>query len=153
MNDKNELDTRTGKDLVTGKFLPGHTYGRPRAWSDAEIEEEANSLIEHAQNPDTYTLSDHYAKRGYTYDEVFDWVKVHVPFSKAVKFAKQLIGARREREGLKGKLDSAIVRSTMANYDPEHRQMLREQAQKIDVSSNKDGISVSVVSYEGVKGE
>ena len=153
MNDKNVPDTRTGKDPSNGRFLVNNTFGRISPWSDEDIDLEANLLIEHAQKPDTYTLADHYAMRGYTYDEVFDWTKKHIPFSKAVKFAKQLIGARREREGLKGKLDSAIVRSTMANYDPEHRQMLREQAQKIDVSSNKDGISVSVVSYEGVKGE
>lgn len=143
----NAIVENRGKDIVSGKFLPANCYGRKRKFTDEEIDVEAIELIKHANKDDTLVLADHYALRGYTYDDVWEWKKTHIPFREAEKTAKQLIGARREREGLRGNLDSALVRSTLANYDPEHRQMLREQAQKIDINQNKEGLQISIVSY------
>jgi hypothetical protein len=142
-----------GKNPLNGQFLPGNTLskgltnsGRPLKWTHERILEEARLLLEFAQKSDSLVLAEHYGERGYGYQDASDFDSVP-EYAEARKISKAIIGARREKEGLKGNLDSAIVRMTIPNYDTEHRSMLREQAQKIDINQSKEGLQISIVSY------
>lgn len=151
----NQVPETLQKNPLNGHFLPGNTLshgltnsGRPRLWSEEEVNIEAKELLKYANKPDSIVLASHYASRDYTYDDVFDWCKRNSEFSKALKIAKQIVGARREAGALNGKYSEGIVSKTMANYDPEHRAMMREQAQKIDINQSKDGLQISIVNYQ-----
>ena len=100
--------------------------GRPPKWTEPVLEEEAEALLEYARKPDSITLVDYWPTRGFSDVEACRFEKSSEVFSKAKRMAKNLIGGRREKMGLLGDYDSAIVRSSMATYDYEHRMMLKE---------------------------
>lgn len=93
--------------------------GRPIFWTPDKLAIEAREMTAWAAKEDNLVLAEFYATRGYDYDDVAYFEKISEVFFKAKRLAKVMIGARREKGALKGKLDSAIVRKSMALYDPE----------------------------------
>lgn len=100
---------------------PGYVFGRPAKWTQEVLTKEANELIAWACKEDSIVLAEFYGMRGYDYDDVAYFEKISTDFFKAKRIAKVMIGARREKGALKGKLDSSIVKKSMALYDPEMR--------------------------------
>jgi len=94
-------------------------FGRPKIWTDERLKEEALLMVEWACKPDSLVLAEFYGNRGYDYDDVSHFEKMSDDFSKAKRISKIIIGARREKGALNGKLDSGVVRKSMALYDPE----------------------------------
>lgn len=107
----------------------GNKGGRPHTISDEQISIEAEELIKWAKLPDSIVLGVHYASRGYGYDDAWEWEheRKHLEFRKAKNYAKAAVGGRREAGGLTGAYDAGLVKSTMGNYDREHREFLKEQ--------------------------
>jgi hypothetical protein len=93
--------------------------GRPPIWTIERLAQEARDLIEWASKEDSIVLAEFYGIKGYDYDDVHHFERISEEFAKAKRNAKIMIGARREKGALKGKLDSSIVKKSMALYDPE----------------------------------
>jgi len=118
--------------------------GRPKIWTDEKIKEEAAYLVKWAELEDSLVLASCYGKRGYSYDYAMVWERVP-EFSEAKKLAKTLVGARREKGALLNQFDSAIVRSSMGSYDPEHKAYLKEM-KKDELLSNLSQEDVETLS-------
>jgi hypothetical protein len=145
------------KKLAPDSNLPSipqpKTIGRPRLWTDEDIIEEANFLIEWCKKPDSIVLADCYAIRGYHHDLSFDFSNRSKDYSEAKMFAKSLIGARRERLGLLGELDASIVRSSQANYDREHLETLKLMKTVMQLkaqASTGESLAIQVVSFDSL---
>lgn len=100
--------------------------GQPQKWTDEAIEAEAAFLLEWCQSDDAIVLATCYGMRGYSYQRADEWDNSNKIFSEAKRIAKTIIGARREKGALLGKLDSSIVKASLANYDPDHRRFMIE---------------------------
>lgn len=97
------------------------TMGRPPIWTQERLAQEAKDLLAWASKEDSIVLAEFYGLKGYDYDDVSHFERISPHFAKAKRSAKIMIGARREKGALKGKLDSSIVKKSMALYDPEMR--------------------------------
>jgi len=100
--------------------------GRPRKWTDELIEKEAELLLEWSDKDEALVMGTHYGKRLYTNADSADWEKSNEYFKYCKGIALTRVGARRELFGLKGKLDSALVKASLACYDPVYRAFLIE---------------------------
>lgn len=120
--------------------------GRPIEWTDEKIEAEADYLLEWARLDDSLVLGSCYADRCYSYQDAIDWSVKNEKFREAKKRARTFVGSRREKGGIQGSLDSAIVRSSMGTYDPEHRAFLIEM-KKCGENALQGPVKVEVVNY------
>lgn len=98
-------------------YLNMHTFKNTPISIDW-LERLAKELIDWARNDKTaLKLTRFYTNKGIASDTVARWRKRSKAFDKAHRFAKGIIGDRREDGGLTKKLDSSIVQKTMAMYD------------------------------------
>jgi len=104
----------------------GHGFGRPRKWSEKQVEDEADFLVEWAQRDDALVLGTCYGMRGYSYETSLRWAKENEIYAYAKELTKTIVGARREVQALKGRIDAGLVRASLATYDPEYRAFLKE---------------------------
>lgn len=105
----------------------GHKGVAPnQIWFEEDVNEEADYLIAWAMKEDSLVLGECYGMRGYTYQASSEWAERNEKFRQARIIAKTIVGARREKGALLGKLDSSLVRHSMALYDPEYRAYLKE---------------------------
>jgi len=108
------------------KEQPPAKNGRPMIWTEEAINAEAEFLLEWSCEEDSLVLATCYGMRGYSYQRAEEWDHGNKSFSEAKKIAKTIIGARREHGAIIGKLDSSIVKASLANYDPEYRKLMIE---------------------------
>lgn len=125
------------------QFAKGHGCGRPKVWTDEKIAEEAQFLREWANKEDSIVIGECYGLRGYSFDSSIEWEKTNKDFAEAKRYAKTMIGSRRERLALQGAVDSGIVRCSMGVYDPEHRAYLKEM-KSADLAQKAANIHVNV---------
>jgi hypothetical protein len=104
----------------------GNQGGRPKIYDEKYVEELIGKLNEWVQLEDSISIlgfcSDHYL----SYQRVSDLSAKYPEFSEAFSAAKMKLGMRRERNGLLGKFDSAIVRQTQISYDPFLKETVKE---------------------------
>jgi len=105
---------------------PINKGGRPPIWTDEAIEAEADFLLEWCCNEDALVLATCYGMRKYSYQRAEEWDASNKKFAEAKRIAKTIVGARREHGAIIGKLDSSIIKASMANYDPEYRRLMIE---------------------------
>lgn len=115
--------------------------GQPQKWTDEAIEKEADFLLEWSCEDDSLVLATCYGMRGYSYQRAEEWDSSNSKFSEAKKIAKTIIGARREHGAIIGKLDSSIVKASLANYDPEYRKLMID----MKVANSASNVPKSVV--------
>lgn len=102
------------------------TNGAKKVYTEQRAKEEALLLREWAKKPDSIVMMDFYADRGYCYQRSKEMEEISVDYREAKRYAMCKIGARREKGGLFGDYDSAIVRKSMGMYDHELRNYERE---------------------------
>lgn len=98
----------------------------PDKWTEEALNKEAEALIEWAKKEDSIVLRKFASTRGYYWEMINQWKHKNLNIASAQRYAKDVIGCRREEQALKGKLDAGIVKASMATYDSEHRAMLKE---------------------------
>lgn len=102
---------------------------REQPISQGYLEEKALEIIDWAENDeDALKLTLFYKKYRWYEDDVRRWRKRCANFDKALRYAKMIIGDRREIGALKRKLSEGIVSSSMAMYDPEWKEIAEWRA-------------------------
>lgn len=109
------------------KCAVGHKGVAPNIiWTREKIDLEAVKLVEWAKKPESLVLGECYGERGYSYEEATEFAKRNDNYKRARFMARTLIGARREKGGLKNKFDAGLVGKTMMLYDPDFKAWLKE---------------------------
>jgi len=126
-------------------FAFGNTYaaGRenvpvPTRWTHEVVKDLAIKFLEWAKLPDSLSMGEFYGNNGFGYQAAIDF-EVFEEWREARKIVKAIIGGRREKGALIGKLDSPMVRMTHGNYDIEHFKQLKElkaSAQEVNTPTN-----------------
>lgn len=104
----------------------GYVFGRPATWTPERIKEEAQNFLEWAMLDDSIVLREYCALRGYSHQWLTYLADKSQDFADALKIARILVGARREKGAILGKYDAGIIKATLATYDEEHRAVLKE---------------------------
>lgn len=102
--------------------------GRPERWTKEEIEKVATHLEKWAKLPDSIILREFSTLYERGDDFIRQLAQKSERFRSALRYAKQVIGARREKMAIEGKFagDTSIIRATLATYDREHKETLIE---------------------------
>lgn len=118
------------------------TYGQYFSYKDFDfrvttisfLENFAKNMINYALNTeDCLTVEDLFLSEGIPSGTYYDWIKKHEFFARAHKHAKEIIGRRREKGGLKRKFDTSLVKDSMYQYNSrwkkadEYRQSLKSK--------------------------
>lgn len=94
--------------------------GRPPRFTEEEMNQLCEDLLEEAiNNEDFLTLHDIYLFCGMSNQTAAENKERFPQFSDAIGQCRRIIGARRERGGLKGKLDAGIVKKAAGLYCPD----------------------------------
>lgn len=125
------------------KFLYSH---REKPVNDRYIEEFAKEMVDWAlHDEDALKITQFYNLKVIHNSVVDEWRKRNEVLSKAHAITLQVLGARRELGAIKGKLDSGIVRTTMAIYEKEWK----------DIEEWRSGLSkkedINTASVEAIK--
>jgi len=111
---------------VKRKFEKGGKKMTCWIWDEEAIELEAAKLIEWAGRDDALVLGTHFFNRGYSQQDSSRFSFRSETYRLAKELAITAVGARREELGLKNKINAKIVLRSMACYDLEYREFLRE---------------------------
>lgn len=116
--------------------------------SDVFLEKLAADLCQWAlHDEEALKLNTFFAERGIHQHTAEVWRKRNKKLDSAYSFAKQCIGDRREMGGLKRKLDSGMVSTTMAHYDSDWK-ALAEWRAKLKAETEGAAIEAKVVVLE-----
>jgi hypothetical protein len=122
----------------------GNNGGRPRKF---DLVEEAKAFKEWADKPDSLVLRKFAAVRGYDcQSRLNDYANESVEFGQAFKYAKIMIGARREELLVKGKGHPAPFMRYAAIYDPELKR--HEQDIKTQEALVNSNLKVQIVDFK-----
>lgn len=121
--------------------------GPLKEWTEEVVEYLSNELILWCQLPDSLVLAEFYGNNGFGYERAIEFDTTSPKWKEARRHAKAVIGARREKMGLMGKLDSPIVRATLGSFDPEHREYQKAMKASIDLTQGDKSISISLTQF------
>ena len=116
-------------------------------WNLELIEHLAGEIIKWSNDDDSLVLGDFYADHGFSNMDAIEWDERSPLWKRSRAIAKTKIGARRERKGLQKLLDSGIVRSTLARYDPEQLEVQRSMSASLKLEQQDKAISFTVTKY------
>ncbi len=127
--------------------------GRPEKWTAEVLERIADEFVEWAKDDNNITLrkfAGNYLKDGQWLCEM---AAKNKKFSESLKYAKMLIGVRREEKAISGEVkgDTGVIRATMATYDPEYKATLIEMKKAAAEKKETDKAPVVIIkSYKDV---
>jgi len=130
--------------------------GRPVIYTKDKIEELAKDLIQWSNLDDSLVLREwccNHNRGDDLFYELREKEKLYKisTFSRAVNYARTKIGSRREKlAGAEGGLDAGIIRSTLANYDREHFNNIKEM-KAAGEKQQQEPVIVKVVNYSDSK--
>jgi hypothetical protein len=101
------------KGFVCNIFGEG---GRPKKWTDEEIEKEADALIEWVQNPTSVYFKQFCLDRGYAAQRMTEWKETNHKFAEAYQFATSWQEIKLVQGGLGNKFNSKICGLLLAQY-------------------------------------
>lgn len=115
----------------------------------SDIKKIAKDLIHWADTePKTYKITQFLKKYRLHTEAFYRWCKRVPELDDARKYALGRIGERREIGALEKELDSAMVRSTMAHYDTDHRKLMEWEASlKAKEEEKKNNVTVILEKY------
>jgi len=145
---------RPRKDGTPARVLKkdGRPKGSGVKYTKEKIEEMAEDLMKWADRDDSLVLRLWCCTQGRgdsLFCELMEKERDYKSrtFSQAVNYAKTIVGARREMlAGREGGIDSGIVRSTLANYDREHFNNIKEMKAE-GKEDKKEPVVVNLVNY------
>lgn len=126
-------------------------YKSLHTWSDTPVNDAwkdqlAQELYQWSRDDeDAYKLSQFYLSRGINNRDFTRWCQEHENLKEAREAALALIGNRREIGGLKKKLDTNIVLSSMSRYDLDWKELAEWRAQLKSESENKSETKIIVM--------
>ena len=88
--------------------------------SDQELSWWADKLLEWARRDDSIVLHSFAAEMEIDPARLSDWSKRSEKLTRAVKAAKTIVGARREKLALENKINASVVLKLMANYNEDY---------------------------------
>lgn len=95
--------------------MPKKKAGRPKEYTAAFIEKEAEALEKWIADPNHFWLGDFAAQRGYHRQRLSEFAKANAKFSDALKKAKQIQENRLFKKGLRGKYNPTLVIFALKN--------------------------------------
>jgi hypothetical protein len=99
------------------QYAKDHGYGRPRTYTTEFIENEAKAFYEWADTDEAIVFREFAPIRGYPSEKLYQWEKENEVFRNAFKYAKDVIGARREKMQIANKSDKPYLK--YANWHDE----------------------------------
>lgn len=107
-------------------------------WTIPEMIKLGEDLIAYSQLDDSIKVSGFLCDKNITGTEFKEWQEKCPELRRANNIAKSIIGTRREKKGLEGTYNSAIVLNTMPLYDEDYAAWRKEQnASKTNTSTEK----------------
>lgn len=101
------------------------TNGREKILTAQRVQELIDSMLTWIELEDSIVFNEWLANNGLWYERCCELSKEYPDFAKTLQVSKLKIAARREKMAMQGKLESSIVRATMATYDKEHFNTLK----------------------------
>ena len=133
--------------------VPVKKKGRPMKWTDELLEIEAEYLREWAKRNDALVMGTCYGERGYSSHMSRVFSERHPYYAECKDIAMTIVGARRELGALIGKLDGAIVRASMGNYDFDYRQYLEEMKRSAIEAELAEEVEIKNKLFDMVKAQ
>jgi hypothetical protein len=112
----------------------GGTTGRPRRFTDQEIEQIADEVVEWARTTDSVIYRKFFADKLIAPSVMHSLKERSKAFANAIELAKYIVGVRREEKHAEGKINDKAFCSYAAIYDPEMKDWLLEQKRSDDRS-------------------
>jgi hypothetical protein len=135
------------------KNAVGNEGGRPQIWTEKVLDELAKDILKWADLPDSIVIKCWAVDHGIHQDMLPDLKKKSIKFCLAHNIAKDKVGCRREKLALLGELDAGIVKCSMATYDREHLEMLKELKRTEGEAKGKGfAQAINVTTYAGASG-
>lgn len=145
MKKKAEKDTSNKPSHKFDYYTSLHTWHETPindAWKDNLARE---LFVWASENEEAYKMSQFYLAKGINNRDFARWCETHENLKIAKEAALVLIGNRREIGGLKKKLDTNIVISSMAKYDPEWKELAEWRAGLKAENENKAETKIIVM--------
>jgi len=126
MSDGKQANKKRQRAKPAAESYPGiepvmtGSRGRPKVWTEEAAAELGRRFIEWAKTDDAIVIEEFLAAEGVHYDRSMHLQADYEIFRECYRVAQQMIGARREKLGLQGHIDSAIVRKTAPLYNPRY---------------------------------
>ncbi len=133
---------------------PAYTFDHYKSlhtWHDTPVNDAWKDQLAHdlfvwaRDNEEAYKMSQFYLAKGVNNRDFSRWCETHENLKMAKEAALTLIGNRREIGGLKKKLDTHIVISSMAKYDDDWKELAAWRAQLKSESENKSETKIIVM--------
>lgn len=140
-----EKSNNTKPDYKFDHYKSLHTWHETPvndAWKDNLAQE---LFLWARDDEDAYKMSQFYLNKGINNRDFSRWCDTHENLKIAKEAALVLIGNRREIGGLKKRLDTNIVMSSMAKYDTEWKELAEWRAQLKSESENKSETKIIVM--------
>lgn len=118
--------------------------------TEAFIQRISIEIMEWSEKPDSFLLSDFYNPRGYTDDKLLRWSNKYPTFSAAYEYAKDMLGARRERK----KILEQNCDFTLGEYNKSWKKkedLLHQR--KLEIASKKDQTQPTTINIIQQKAE
>jgi hypothetical protein len=132
------------------KFQKGNQLGKgpnsgvPKVYTKEYIDALIPDLLAWAKTDDAIIFNEWICTRGFHQQRCSEFCQVSTEFAEAYKQSKLMVGMRREKLAMQGKVSEGMVKLLHHNYDPEHFQSLIDlkKASQVD---NAQPTTVNVV--------
>lgn len=153
------------KELAEMSRRASKKLGRPIKWTDEAIDAFADELLEWAKKPDSLVLVSFALDKDLSADIMARLEHLSPRFSKALRDAKRILGARRETGALTKVYESKVYDKSQRMYDPDwtkcqeetlaREELIKAEAKikalqkqlKIEKEQGENSLLVKIINY------